>query len=137
MTDVNTMKREKSSMSKVDHPSHYNTPGRKECIVEMEEKFGLKAVLNFCQLNAYKYRYRYEMKNGEEDLEKARWYDLYGEYIEEKMIDKSMTLDRYKEIKEERRKQKEIENKMYAEKRAKRLAEEKRIFDAPLGQILK
>ena len=23
----------------VNHPSHYNIPGKKECIVEMEEKF--------------------------------------------------------------------------------------------------
>ena len=28
----------------VNHPDHYNRPGQKECIVEMEEKFGPAAV---------------------------------------------------------------------------------------------
>ena len=27
----------------VSHPSHYNKAGRKECIVEMEEKYGAEA----------------------------------------------------------------------------------------------
>ena len=45
-------------MDNVNHPQHYNIEGRKECIVEMEEAFGLSAVKQFCVLNAYKYRYR-------------------------------------------------------------------------------
>ena len=59
----------------INHPSHYNAPGRKECIVEMEEKFGIEKVKAFCELNAYKYRYRAEMKNGAEDIKKAEWYE--------------------------------------------------------------
>ena len=59
----------------VNHPAHYNAPGRKECIVEMLEKFGTEKVQAFCELNAYKYRYRHDMKNGQEDLEKAAWYE--------------------------------------------------------------
>ena len=39
----------------VYHPDHYNLPGRKECIVEMEEKFGVKETFHFELLNAYKY----------------------------------------------------------------------------------
>ncbi len=62
----------------VNHPKHYNIPGRKECIVEMIEKFGVDAVETFCILNAYKYRYRHELKNGQEDLEKAKWYEDYA-----------------------------------------------------------
>jgi hypothetical protein len=62
----------------VNHPKHYNINGRKECIVEMIEKFGVDAVITFCQLNAYKYRYRHELKNGQEDLEKAKWYEDYA-----------------------------------------------------------
>ena len=62
----------------VNHPAHYNAPGRKECIVEMIEKFGVEKVQAFCELNAYKYRYRHEMKGGQEDLEKAKWYDKYA-----------------------------------------------------------
>ena len=61
-------------MDNVNHPAHYNMPGRKECIEEMLDKFGSEKVQNFCELNAYKYQYRHEMKNGEEDLQKASWY---------------------------------------------------------------
>ena len=70
-------------MSNVDHPNHYNIPGRKECIDEMLEKFGAEKVKAFCELNAYKYRYRHEMKNGEEDLEKAEWYEKYKTSLED------------------------------------------------------
>lgn len=63
-------------MSEINHPEHYNIPGRKECIDEMLEKFGVEKVRAFCELNAYKYRYRHELKNGNEDLDKAKWYDL-------------------------------------------------------------
>ena len=62
-------------MSEINHPEHYNIPGRKECIDEMLEKFGVEKVRAFCELNAYKYRYRHELKNGNEDLDKAKWYD--------------------------------------------------------------
>ena len=62
----------------VNHPNHYNIPGRKECIVEMVEKFGTEAVETFCKLNSYKYRYRHELKNGQEDLDKAEWYDNFA-----------------------------------------------------------
>lgn len=65
-------------MEKVNHPDHYNAPGRKECIVEMLEKYGSEKVQAFCELNAYKYKYRHEMKNGQEDLEKAAWYEDYA-----------------------------------------------------------
>ena len=59
---------------KVNHPAHYNKPGRKECIVEMLEIFGIEKVLAFCELNAYKYIYRSDMKGGQEDKDKALWY---------------------------------------------------------------
>lgn len=59
----------------VNHPAHYNVPGRKECIEEMLEKFGREKLMAFCELNSYKYKYRAEMKNGKEDLEKAFWYE--------------------------------------------------------------
>ena len=71
----------------VNHPAHYQMPGRKECIEEMLEKFGVEAVKHFCLLNAYKYNYRHEMKNGNEDLQKAEWYlkkynELGGDAVE-------------------------------------------------------
>lgn len=64
----------------VNHPSHYNIDGRKECIVEIEEKFGFLALLYFCCGNAYKYLYRAGMKDDnsrEQDIEKAKWYMNY------------------------------------------------------------
>jgi len=61
----------------INHPSHYNQEGRKECIVEMKEKFGNAAVKDFCMLNAYKYLYRADNKNGVDDLKKAVWYIEY------------------------------------------------------------
>ena len=58
----------------VIHPGHYNIPGRKECIEEMVEKFGHEKTEAFCELNSYKYHYRHELKNGQEDLDKASNY---------------------------------------------------------------
>lgn len=58
----------------VIHPNHYNIPGRKECIEEMIEKFGHEKTEAFCELNSYKYQYRHELKNGQEDLDKASNY---------------------------------------------------------------
>lgn len=57
----------------VNHPSHYNQGGM-ECIDEMVLIFGKEATMNFCLCNAWKYRYRANAKNGQEDLEKANWY---------------------------------------------------------------
>lgn len=61
----------------INHPSHYTAEGRKECIVEMLEKYGFHATANFALLNAYKYLYRMGLKDGnpsENDLKKAQWY---------------------------------------------------------------
>ena len=61
----------------VQHPKHYKTEGRKECIVEMVEKYGLHATANFALLNSYKYLYRMGLKDGnpsENDFKKAQWY---------------------------------------------------------------
>ena len=63
----------------VNHPIHYNIPGRKECIEEMIEKYGPLAVYNFCMCNAYKYSYRAGYKDDkEQDLKKAEWYIKKG-----------------------------------------------------------
>ena len=35
----------------VNHPSHYQQEGRKECIVEMRERFGDRIVAIFCLTN--------------------------------------------------------------------------------------
>ena len=66
-------------MSNVDHPSHYNN-GSIECIDAMVAAYGLEAVATFCKINAFKYLWRSEHKNGVEDLEKANWY--LNKYLE-------------------------------------------------------
>lgn len=58
----------------VNHPSHY-TNGKVECIDAIESatvgKTGIEAV---CVANVIKYLWRYEDKNGLEDIKKAQWY---------------------------------------------------------------
>lgn len=63
------------SKEKIDHPKHYNMDGGLECIEEMLMVFGRDAVINFCLLNAWKYRYRASFKGKKrDDLNKANWY---------------------------------------------------------------
>ena len=58
----------------VDHPSHYQSENGMECIDEMVLAFGVEAVKHFCLCNVWKYRYRADKKNGDEDRDKANWY---------------------------------------------------------------
>ena len=60
-------------MSNIEHPEHYAS-GQYECIDVMLDVFGTEALRHFCLLNAFKYIWRAERKNGSEDLEKARYY---------------------------------------------------------------
>ena len=61
-------------MDKINHPQHY-TNGKVECIDAIEsataELVGIEAV---CVGNVIKYVWRFKMKNGTEDLMKAKWY---------------------------------------------------------------
>ena len=68
--------------SAVNHPSHYNQGGI-ECIDAMVSAFGKDKVADWSMLNAFKYIWRYDHKNGTEDIDKAIWY-----------------LNKYKELKE-------------------------------------
>ena len=58
----------------VNHPQHY-TQGGIECIDALKAatvgKRGIEAV---CVANVIKYLWRYEEKNGIEDIRKAKWY---------------------------------------------------------------
>ena len=58
----------------VNHPKHYEGATSIECIEAMIVAFGKQAVYDFCKCNAFKYVWRYQNKNGKEDLEKAQWY---------------------------------------------------------------
>ena len=69
----------------VNHPVHY-TQGGIECIDALKaataSKTGIEAVRT---ANAIKYLWRYEEKNGIEDVKKARWYiDRLIRELEEK-----------------------------------------------------
>lgn len=60
---------------KVNHPAHYINEQGKECIDAMQEKFGVKAVYEFCRCNEFKYLWRAGKKGPkEEDTKKAEWY---------------------------------------------------------------
>ena len=64
----------------VNHPLHYCTPGKKECIVQMKDDYGDVVTAIFCLTNAYKYLYRAGSKEGnsqEQDIAKAKWYYSY------------------------------------------------------------
>ena len=66
-------------INNVEHPNHYAT-GKFECIDVMMEVFGIEYVKAFCICNAFKYIYRCNRKNGNEDIEKAKWY--LNKYLE-------------------------------------------------------
>ena len=57
----------------INHPDRYAS-GKFECIDVMIDVFGTDAVKHFCILNAFKYIWRAEKKNGVEDIKKAVWY---------------------------------------------------------------
>ena len=61
-------------MDNVNNPKHYNQ-GNIECIEciksAVTNKVGIEAV---CVANVIKYLFRYEEKNGIEDVRKAKWY---------------------------------------------------------------
>ena len=56
----------------VEHPSHYNMGGI-ECIDGIEAALG-EHYIGFLIGNVIKYCWRYEHKNGVEDIKKARYY---------------------------------------------------------------
>lgn len=69
------------SNNDVNHPSHYaGSENGIECIDAMIAAYGKESVMSFCKCNAFKYLFRFEKKNGIEDIRKAQWYQ--NKYIE-------------------------------------------------------
>lgn len=67
----------------VNHPDHY-TQGSIECIDAMIETQGAQAVRDYCICNAFKYIWRHNSKNNDQDIRKAKWYiDKYLELVEQ------------------------------------------------------
>ena len=70
----NCNKENNNAHDAVNHPSHYCRYGI-ECIdVIRATTKGMPAFDAFCQGNAMKYLFRWQYKNGVEDLKKAKWY---------------------------------------------------------------
>lgn len=58
----------------VNEPPHYKIHDM-ECIDEMIAVFGPVAVIKYCGIAAWKYRYRFTAKcNPEQDIAKSEWY---------------------------------------------------------------
>jgi len=57
----------------VNDPAHY-TQGNVHCIDAMLSCSSTEAVMNYCHLACFKYLWRFQDKNGLEDLKKAQWY---------------------------------------------------------------
>ena len=55
------------------NPQHYKS-GEVECIDAIESSMSLEAFNGYCKGNVIKYIWRYQNKNGVEDLKKAQWY---------------------------------------------------------------
>lgn len=72
---------EEKTVDNVNHPQHYADSCSIECIEAMLVAFGAEATFDFCVCNAFKYLWRYKNKNGEEDIEKAKWYTNKAENI--------------------------------------------------------
>lgn len=74
LTPECTLNYQNAEKDNVNHPSHY-TQGKVECIDALESatigKSGIEAV---CVANVIKYLWRYEEKNGAEDVKKAKFY---------------------------------------------------------------
>lgn len=68
----------------VNHPSHYNHAGRKECWDEWVDKFGIDAAISICLGSADKYLYRAGTKEGnakEQDIAKAKAFFMKAESL--------------------------------------------------------
>ena len=60
-------------MSNISHPDHYMGTSL-ECIDAMVITFGYRSTFDFCSGCVFKYLWRYKLKNGDEDLQKAQIY---------------------------------------------------------------
>lgn len=93
---------DKINSDMVNHPSHYNLPDRKECIDEMIDIYGLKDVAKWCEITAYKHKYRAGhasiFTNFVQNMHEATWYmdkarelkskrrwKVFGKYVDKEL----------------------------------------------------
>lgn len=74
LCDLMCGKPEDEVVDNVNHPFHYSNSCSIECIDAMVLAWGYDYTAVYCQINAFKYLWRWKNKNGEEDLDKAEWY---------------------------------------------------------------
>lgn len=71
---INILDKAAPTFDPVSKPAHYNAGGV-ECIDALAAAtIELKGIEAVCTANAIKYLWRWKLKNGAEDLKKARWY---------------------------------------------------------------
>lgn len=81
----------------VNHPKHYNNYDV-EVIEMMEKIWGLKATINFCSMNAFKYRMRMGTKPDQDisqDLKKEQWYLNKANELKSKLLAKKIDMNQY------------------------------------------
>lgn len=85
----------------VNHPKHYNIPGRKECIDEMVDIFGEENTVIWSIMTAYKYGYRIGNKDEvSQEQGKIDWYENWSnEHNSEDYERAKKVLDAYFESK--------------------------------------
>ena len=91
IVDPALMKDQEENEDKVNHPSHY-TQGGIECLDAIEAAMKPDQFRGYLKGNIIKYLWRYEWKNGLEDLKKAQFYmnrmvDSMVKEIEEELAD--------------------------------------------------
>ena len=64
---------EKVRQDIINSPGHY-ADSTIECIDAMEAMMTPEQFIGYLRGNVFKYQWRYEKKNGIEDLKKAQWY---------------------------------------------------------------
>lgn len=85
-------KEDNTNQNKIDmvnNPPHY-TQGGIECIDAMEAAYGTEAVIMFCMCNAFKYQWRFNAKNGREDILKCQWYQNKMVQLQNKLAKKNI-----------------------------------------------
>jgi hypothetical protein len=84
------------------NPSHYTDGNGVECIEAIESSMSTEEFKGFLKGNMMKYVWRYDKKNGLEDLYKAKWYleRLIGICQIEEAMEKTMTAKAQEELNE-------------------------------------
>ena len=85
--DVHKIKQEQNKIFNtnnliVENPNHYGANDGYQCIEAMLQTFGKQSTMDFCKLNAFKYLWRSDHKDKEQqDIEKAKRYIEYWEVL--------------------------------------------------------